>query len=163
MLIIVLFRLLYLCDRNDNVTTAKATVNSILDTLSNNDFVTLLKYNNETTELVPCFKDMLIQATPENLDTFKKSMEEPDSLKTEEVANLTEAFTKALSLLKTYRESRDCDADTPCNQLIMLVTDGVAGNLTEVRCFLIHDFYRSSTYFMQTSHVDKIIEDKHRR
>ncbi|XP_050454891.1 voltage-dependent calcium channel subunit alpha-2/delta-3 isoform X2 [Cataglyphis hispanica] len=113
-------------------TIAKATVNSILDTLSNNDFVTLLKYNNETTELVPCFKDMLIQATPENLDTFKKSMEEPDNLKTEEVANLTEAFTKAFSLLKTYRESRGCNADTPCNQLIMLVTDGVAGNLTEI-------------------------------
>lgn len=126
-------------------------MNSILDTLSNNDFVTLLKYNNETTELVPCFKDKLIQATPENLDTFKKSMEEPDNLKTEEVANLTEAFTKALSLLKTYRESRVCNADTPCNQLIMLVTDGVAGNLTEVRCFL--NFYRLSTYFIQTSQM----------
>lgn len=114
-------------------TIAKTTVSSILDTLSNNDFVTLLKYNNETSDLVPCFKDMLIQATPENLDTFKKSMDIMDNLKTEDVANLTAALTQAFSLLKTYRESRDCDADTaPCNQLIMLVTDGVAGNLTEV-------------------------------
>ncbi|XP_029664850.1 voltage-dependent calcium channel subunit alpha-2/delta-3 isoform X2 [Formica exsecta] len=113
-------------------TIAKATVSSILDTLSNNDFVTLLKYANETTELVPCFKDMLIQATPENLDTFKKSMEDPDNLKTDGVANLTEAFTKVFSLLKTYRKSRGCDVDTPCNQLIMLVTDGIAGNLTEI-------------------------------
>ncbi|XP_072764587.1 ca[2+] channel Muscle-specific alpha2/delta subunit isoform X2 [Anoplolepis gracilipes] len=114
-------------------TIAKATVNSILDTLSNNDFVTLLKYTNETTELVPCFKDMLIQATPENLDTFRKYMDDPaDNLKTEGVANLTDAFTKAFNLLKTYRESRGCDADTPCNQLIMLVTDGVAENLTEI-------------------------------
>lgn len=103
---------------------AKTTVNSILDTLSNNDFVTLLKYNKETTELVPCFKDMLIQATPENLDTFKKSM---DDIETEDIANLTEAFTKAFSLLKTYREKRNCDTDSPCNQLIMLVTDGVSG------------------------------------
>ncbi|XP_018338432.1 PREDICTED: voltage-dependent calcium channel subunit alpha-2/delta-4-like isoform X2 [Trachymyrmex septentrionalis] len=115
-------------------TIAKTTVNSILDTLSNNDFVTLLKYNNETTEFVPCFKDMLIQATPENLDTFKKSM---DKIDTDNVANLTEAFTKAFSLLKTYREERGCDADSPCNQLIMLVTDGVPGgtlgnNLKEV-------------------------------
>ncbi|XP_011260159.1 voltage-dependent calcium channel subunit alpha-2/delta-3 isoform X2 [Camponotus floridanus] len=110
-------------------TIAKTTVNSILDTLSNNDLVTLLKYSNETTELVPCFKDMLIQATPENLDTFKKSL---DTLKTEGPANLTDAFTKAFNLLKTYRESRGCDADTPCNQLIMVVTDGIAGNLTEI-------------------------------
>ncbi|XP_011058965.1 PREDICTED: voltage-dependent calcium channel subunit alpha-2/delta-3-like isoform X1 [Acromyrmex echinatior] len=105
-------------------TIAKTTVNSILDTLSNNDFVTLLKYNNETTDFVPCFKDMLIQATPENLDTFKKSMNKID---TDNVANLTEAFTKAFSLLKTYRQKRGCNADSPCNQLIMLVTDDVPG------------------------------------
>lgn len=109
--------------------TAKTTVRSILDTLSNNDFVTVLKYSNETSDLVPCFKDMLIQATPENLDKFKKSME---SVKAEGVANLTAAFTAAFRLLKTYRETRGCDVDTPCNQLIMLVTDGVPGNLTEV-------------------------------
>lgn len=114
--------------------TAKTTVSSILDTLSNNDFVTLLKYNNETTELVPCFKDMLIQATPENLDTFKKSM---DNIVTDGVANLTAAFIKAFSLLKTYRETRGCNADSPCNQLIMLITDGIPGgklgiNLKEV-------------------------------
>ncbi|KYN22132.1 Voltage-dependent calcium channel subunit alpha-2/delta-4 [Trachymyrmex cornetzi] len=127
-------------------TIAKTTVNSILDTLSNNDFVTLLKYNNETTEFVPCFKDMLIQATPENLDTFKKSM---DKIDTDNVANLTEAFTKAFSLLKTYREERGCDADSPCNQLIMLVTDGVPGgtlgnNLKEV--FKKWNWNENSTY-----------------
>jgi len=72
---------------------------------------------------------MLIQATPENLDTFKKSME---NIKTEGVANLTAAFIKAFSLLKTYRETRGCNTDTPCNQLIMLITDGVSGSLTEV-------------------------------
>ncbi|XP_043503016.1 voltage-dependent calcium channel subunit alpha-2/delta-3 isoform X1 [Polistes fuscatus] len=111
------------------ITIARATVMSILDTLSNNDLVTLLSYNNNTEDMVPCFKDMLIQATPENVDTFKKSMKE---IKTEGVANLTEAFTRAFSLLKTYRETRGCNADTPCNQLIMLVTDGVPGNLSEV-------------------------------
>ncbi|XP_020292815.1 voltage-dependent calcium channel subunit alpha-2/delta-3 isoform X2 [Pseudomyrmex gracilis] len=111
-------------------TIAKTTVNSILDTLSNNDFVTLLKYDTNTTDLVPCFKDMLIQATPENIDTFKKSMDDID--KTEGIANVTKALNKAFSLLKTYRETRGCDADTPCNQLIMLVTDGIPGNLSEV-------------------------------
>lgn len=80
--------------------------------------------------MVPCFKDMLIQATPENVDTFKKSLMD---VKTEGLANLTEAFNRAFGLLKIYRETRGCDADTPCNQLIMLVTDGVPGNLTEVK------------------------------
>ncbi|XP_003707444.1 ca[2+] channel Muscle-specific alpha2/delta subunit isoform X2 [Megachile rotundata] len=110
-------------------TIARTTVNVILDTLSNNDFVTVLSYTNETYDMVPCFKDMLIQATPENVDTFKKSLY---SVKTEGLANLTEAFNRAFSLLKIYRETRGCDANTPCNQLIMLVTDGVPGNLTEV-------------------------------
>nr|XP_034192789.1 voltage-dependent calcium channel subunit alpha-2/delta-3 isoform X1 [Osmia lignaria] len=110
-------------------TIARTTVNAILDTLSNNDFVTVLSYTNETYDMVPCFKDMLIQATPENVDTFKKSLMD---VKTEGLANLTEAFNRAFGLLKIYRETRGCDADTPCNQLIMLVTDGVPGNLTEV-------------------------------
>ncbi|XP_076762521.1 ca[2+] channel Muscle-specific alpha2/delta subunit isoform X2 [Xylocopa sonorina] len=110
-------------------TIARTTVNTILDTLSNNDFVTVLSYTNETYEVVPCFKDMLIQATPENVETFKKATIE---VKTEGLANLTEAFTRAFNLLSTYRETRGCGADTPCNQLIMLVTDGVPGNLTEV-------------------------------
>ncbi|XP_015127549.1 voltage-dependent calcium channel subunit alpha-2/delta-3 isoform X1 [Diachasma alloeum] len=110
-------------------TIAKAVVASILDTLSNNDFVTILEYTNVTEDLVPCFKDKLIQATPENIETFKSASGTLDPL---EVANLTDAFTRAFTLLKTYRETRGCGPDTPCNQLIMLVTDGVASNISEV-------------------------------
>lgn len=121
-----------------------------MDTLSNNDFVTVLSYANETYDVVPCFKDMLIQATPENVDTFKKALID---VKTEGLANLTEAFTKAFSLLNTYRETRGCGADTPCNQLIMLVTDGVPGNLTEVNhvvfcniCFYLFNKITNHTF-----------------
>ncbi|XP_054010963.1 voltage-dependent calcium channel subunit alpha-2/delta-3 isoform X2 [Hylaeus anthracinus] len=110
-------------------TIARTTVNMILDTLSNNDYVTVLSYTDETYDIIDCFKDMLIQATPENVDTFKKGI---TSVKTEGLANVTEAFNRAFNLLRNYRESRGCDADNPCNQLIMLVTDGVPGNLTEV-------------------------------
>lgn len=110
-------------------TIARSTVNAILDTLSNNDYVTVLSYTNVTYEVVPCFKDMLIQATPENVETFKNAI---TTVKTDGLANLTEAFDRAFDLLSNYRETRGCDADTPCNQLIMLVTDGVPGNLTEV-------------------------------
>lgn len=109
-------------------------MNAILDTLSNNDFVTVLSYTNVTYDVVPCFKDMLIQATPENVYTFKNAIA---NVKTEGLANLTEAFTRAFNLLSTYRETRGCGADTSCNQLIMLVTDGVPGNLTEVNQYLL--------------------------
>lgn len=109
--------------------TARAVVNSILDTLSNNDFVTILQYNNETDHVVPCFEDKLIQATPENLDTFREYMKDLDPL---ENANLTNAFTRAFGILKSYRETRGCGPETPCNQLIMLVTDNVASNISEV-------------------------------
>ncbi|XP_011305920.1 voltage-dependent calcium channel subunit alpha-2/delta-3 isoform X2 [Fopius arisanus] len=110
-------------------TIAKAVVASILDTLSNNDFVTIFEYTNITVDLVPCFKDKLVQATPENINTFKTAS---GTLKPGEQANLTEAFTRAFTILKSYRESRGCGPDTPCNQLIMLVTDGVASNISEV-------------------------------
>lgn len=109
--------------------SARTTISAILDTLSNNDFVTVLSYSNGTTDVVDCFRDMLIQATPENVETFKKAIA---TVKTEGQANLTEAFSRAFNLLSNYRETRRCGADTPCNQLIMLVTDGVPGNATEV-------------------------------
>lgn len=40
---------------------AGATVEAILDTLSDNDFVNLYKFSDATEETVPCFKDMLVQ------------------------------------------------------------------------------------------------------
>ncbi|KAF7991534.1 hypothetical protein HCN44_008905 [Aphidius gifuensis] len=110
-------------------TIAKAVVSSILDTLSNNDYVTILEYKNTTQDIVPCFKDKLVQATPENINTFKESM---SSLNPLEVANLTDAFISAFTILETYRISRGCGPSTPCNQLIMLVTDGVASNISQV-------------------------------
>ena len=42
-------------------TIAKLTVSYILDTLNNNDFVNVYRFSDDTEELVPCFKDMLVQ------------------------------------------------------------------------------------------------------
>ncbi|XP_012258543.2 voltage-dependent calcium channel subunit alpha-2/delta-3 [Athalia rosae] len=110
-------------------TIAKATAGEILDTLSNNDFVTILAFNDEVKDVVPCFKDMLVQATPENIEIFKRGMAE---MKLAETSNLTLAFDRAFGLLEGYRASKGCGPTTPCTQAIMLVTDGVPGNLTEV-------------------------------
>lgn len=112
------------------VFSAKAVVSAILETLSNNDYVAVLNYSKHTDVAVDCFKDILVQATPENLQIM---MDKVGKAKTEEQSNLTEAFYTAFDLLKSYSETRGCGPTTPCNQLIMLVTDGVSGNLTEVR------------------------------
>lgn len=40
---------------------AKSVVSAILDTLGNNDFVNVYKFSDTIEELVPCFKDMLVQ------------------------------------------------------------------------------------------------------
>jgi len=42
-------------------TIARLTVSNILDTLNNNDFVNVFNYSEEADEVVPCFKDMLVQ------------------------------------------------------------------------------------------------------
>jgi len=42
---------------------AKSVVSAILDTLGNNDFMNVYKFSDTTEELVPCFKDMLVQVT----------------------------------------------------------------------------------------------------
>ncbi|PSN31193.1 hypothetical protein C0J52_22419 [Blattella germanica] len=125
-------------------TIARLTVSNILDTLNNNDWVNVFNYSDTTDEAVPCFKDMLVQATIENVNTLKEHVEK---IKPEGHANLTYAFTRAFQLLEKYREIRGCSNSSEgiqCTQAIMLVTDGVAGNITEV--FEEWNWQENSTY-----------------
>ncbi|XP_034669004.1 voltage-dependent calcium channel subunit alpha-2/delta-3 [Drosophila subobscura] len=109
---------------------AKFTIRSILDTFSNNDFFTIFNYSAGVDDIIPCFNGALVQATPENIEVFNEAIANlPDP---EGYANLTLAYEKAFQLLHTYYEKRHCSANSTCNQAIMLVTDGVAGNTTEV-------------------------------
>ena len=109
---------------------AQLTIKSLLDTFSNNDFVNIFNYSNYVQELVPCFEDMLVQATPENIRVFNEAVKE---LKPDSYANVTLALERAFQLLEKYRHIRKCnESSTGCNQAIMLVTDGVPGNATEV-------------------------------
>lgn len=110
---------------------AQLTIKSLLDTFSNNDFVNIYTYaGNLVHELVPCFKDMLVQATPENIRVFNEKVK---LLKPDGNATVPLALEKAFKLLQKYRHIRKCnESSTGCNQAIMLVTDGVPGNATEV-------------------------------
>lgn len=76
---------------------ARHVVNNILDTLGNNDFVNILSFSEETTEIEPCFKDILVQANLANIRTFKEKME---NITTINIANFSYALNKAFHLLQ---------------------------------------------------------------
>lgn len=112
---------------------AKLTIKSLLDTFSNNDFFNIYIFSNDTKALVPCFKDKLVQATPENIRMFNDRMDQFKKL-IDGYANETSiknATAVAFDLLKDYRRIRNC-TEKPCNQAIMLITDNIQGNFTDV-------------------------------
>ncbi|XP_046662873.1 voltage-dependent calcium channel subunit alpha-2/delta-4-like [Homalodisca vitripennis] len=106
---------------------ARHVVNSILDTLGNNDFVNIMTFVNDTKEIVECYRDMLVQANLENIRELKLGMKNmgPATF----IANFSTALITAFDILEQYRESR---MGAACNQAIMLVTDGVPYNFKEI-------------------------------
>ncbi|PZC75536.1 hypothetical protein B5X24_HaOG205963 [Helicoverpa armigera] len=115
---------------------ARRTLRSLLDTLSNNDYVNVYTFKNATNFVVECFVD-LVQATPENLKTLTDTLEPTNGGKTHKVqlegyANLTTAYIKAFTTLKERRKHCNVSSTQGCNQLVMVITDYVPGNLTEV-------------------------------
>ncbi|XP_054277448.1 voltage-dependent calcium channel subunit alpha-2/delta-3-like isoform X1 [Macrosteles quadrilineatus] len=109
-----------------NKQLAKAVVSTILDTLTDNDFVNVFTFSEMTQELLPCYKDMLAQATDANRRELKSGL---DNVKSENIANFTGAFVTAFEILHKYnRTSQGCQ----CNQAIMLVTDGPSNGFQDV-------------------------------
>ncbi|CAG2062163.1 unnamed protein product, partial [Timema podura] len=105
---------------------AKSVVEAILDTLGNNDFVTVFKFSDQTEELVPCFKDMLVQANMENIRELKNAL---DSTKSENIANFSSALITAFEILQKYNKTGQ---GSQCNQAIMLLTDGPPYSYTDI-------------------------------
>merc|ERR1719174_2513100 len=78
---------------------AKHVVINIMDTLGEDDFVTVLTFSDETKPLVDCFTDSegepeLVQATTENIAEFTEAVNE---IETMEIANFTSALTAAFT------------------------------------------------------------------
>ncbi|XP_025423406.1 voltage-dependent calcium channel subunit alpha-2/delta-3 isoform X3 [Sipha flava] len=106
---------------------ARHVINTLLDTLSVNDFVNVLVFSNVTNEVVPCFEGLLVQATLANIRELKLGVEhiaEPNN-----ISDFSEALTRAFETLEKYRER---NMGAMCNQAIMLVTDGVPENFYEL-------------------------------
>lgn len=104
------------CQRKD---IAKHVVSNILETLTTNDFVNILKFSERIESVVPCFNETLVPATLDNIRRLNTGME---TIETEKIANYSQALISAFEILQTYRNN---DEGAGCNQAIMLISDGV--------------------------------------
>ncbi|XP_064418033.1 voltage-dependent calcium channel subunit alpha-2/delta-4 [Latimeria chalumnae] len=100
------------------MTIAKHTVNTILDTLGENDFVNIIAYNDYVHYIEPCFKGTLVQADRDNREHFKQLV---DELHAKGVGTVSNALIEAFTLLSQFKEDGQ---GSLCNQAIMLITDG---------------------------------------
>ncbi|XP_031772090.1 voltage-dependent calcium channel subunit alpha-2/delta-3 [Apis florea] len=115
----------YVSERNKRL--AVTTVKTILDTLGPNDYVNVYRYGDTAEEIVQCFKDSLVQASPENVQDLKIAM---SSVKHEETpTNISAALATAFEILHRYNRTGQ---GSQCNQAIMLITADNAGLPTEV-------------------------------
>uniref|UniRef100_A0A8C6SPQ5 Calcium channel, voltage-dependent, alpha 2/delta subunit 4b n=1 Tax=Neogobius melanostomus TaxID=47308 RepID=A0A8C6SPQ5_9GOBI len=89
------------------MTIAKHTINTILDTLGENDFVNVIAYTDYVRYVEPCFKGTLVQADLDNREVTPLSASLGFSL---------------ISLTDTH--ARTNGQGSMCNQAIMLITDG---------------------------------------
>nr|XP_012134761.1 PREDICTED: voltage-dependent calcium channel subunit alpha-2/delta-3 isoform X3 [Megachile rotundata] len=115
----------YASERNKRLTVT--TVKTILDTLGPDDYVNVYRYGDTAEEIVQCFKDSLVQASPENLHELKMAT---SSMKHEETpTNISAALATAFEILHRYNRTGQ---GSQCNQAIMLITADNAGLPTEV-------------------------------
>ncbi|VVC42026.1 Hypothetical protein CINCED_3A004436 [Cinara cedri] len=99
---------------------SQLVIKSLLKTFNNDDSINIIFFNSTFFYLVTCFEQQLIQATPENINTFYKAIIEDQRLSPVNIANYSNAFIEAFQLLENNRKK--CSEET-CNQMIMLITD----------------------------------------
>lgn len=72
------------------------TAFNILDTLGENDYVNLITFSDMIKTPVPCFKDRMVRATPDNVHEIKSAVK---AIRIENTANFTAGLEYAFSLL----------------------------------------------------------------
>ncbi|CAF1481621.1 unnamed protein product, partial [Didymodactylos carnosus] len=104
------------------------TVETILDTLSDDDFVQILKFQEGVYFIDNCFQSGLVQATFENRAKFHESLNSND-MDTKGVANFSKALEKAFDILDEARTniSRTENVRLLC-QCHYLTTDNYTGD-----------------------------------
>ncbi|XP_050425404.1 voltage-dependent calcium channel subunit alpha-2/delta-3 isoform X2 [Adelges cooleyi] len=114
-------------------TIAQLVIKTLLRTFNNDDSINIIFFNTVFTYLVPCFENILVQATPENIKTFHNAVNMDSRLSPTLTANYSKAFTEAFELLSRNRANKCNSCDTAfnetCNQMIMLITDDDPDNV----------------------------------
>uniref|UniRef100_A0AAR2LMK1 VWFA domain-containing protein n=1 Tax=Pygocentrus nattereri TaxID=42514 RepID=A0AAR2LMK1_PYGNA len=105
------------------LTIAKHTINTILDTLGENDFVNVIAYSDYVQYVEPCFKGTLVQADLDNREHFKLLVE---GLHVKGEGKVKKAMKEAFRILNEVR------GGSLCNQAIMLITDGAMEDFQQV-------------------------------
>jgi len=123
-----------------------ATAFNILDTLGEDDFVNLITFSEVVKTPVPCFKDRMVRATPDNIQEIKSAVK---AIKLQDTANFTAGLEYAFSLLHKVRRYRNLvnnnyynnnaqfqynqsGAGSQCNQAIMLITESTSESHKDV-------------------------------
>lgn len=124
-----------LLDTSGSMTTearmsiGKYTVIKLLETLTEDDFFTVLTFSGDTKPLMDCFIDSdnntdLVRA---NARIKASVIENLENIKTENIANFTSGISTAMQTLERFREK-----GASCNQAIMLITDGIVSKEDEL-------------------------------
>lgn len=100
---------------------AVATAKAILRTLGPDDYVNVYRYAEGVDEVVQCFKDSLVQASPENVRELAAGL---DAMKPEGASNASAALGTAFEILHKYNKNGQ---GSQCNQAIMLITSDTGG------------------------------------
>ncbi|XP_069556409.1 voltage-dependent calcium channel subunit alpha-2/delta-4 isoform X2 [Brachyistius frenatus] len=108
------------------LTIAKHTINTILDTLGENDFVNIIAYSDYVRYVEPCFKGTLVQADLDNREHFKLLVEE---LHVKGEGKVKKAMKESFKILN---EAAALGQGSLCNQAIMLITDGAMEDFQDV-------------------------------
>ncbi|XP_072238196.1 voltage-dependent calcium channel subunit alpha-2/delta-2-like isoform X2 [Leuresthes tenuis] len=94
----------------------KASVMEMLDTLSDDDYVNVARFNEKAEAVVPCFKH-LVQANVRNKKIFKEAVQQMQAKGTTDYkSGFHFAFNQLLNRTNVPRAN--------CNKIIMLFTDG---------------------------------------
>ncbi|KAF5893114.1 voltage-dependent calcium channel subunit alpha-2/delta-2-like, partial [Clarias magur] len=94
----------------------KASVTEMLDTLSDDDYVNVARFNEKAEAVVPCFKH-LVQANVRNKKIFKEHVAQMQAKGTTDYkSGFHFAFNQLLNKTNVPRAN--------CNKIIMLFTDG---------------------------------------
>ncbi|XP_062339105.1 voltage-dependent calcium channel subunit alpha-2/delta-4 isoform X1 [Osmerus eperlanus] len=108
------------------LTIAKHTINTILDTLGENDFVNVIAYSDYVQYVEPCFKGILVQADLDNREHFKLLVEE---LHVKGEGKVKKAMKESFKILNAAAARGQ---GSLCNQAIMLITDGAMEDFQDV-------------------------------